>query len=88
MLAPQGLKVGDKIEFSDTADIRPGNRLPIRNIPVGTFINDVELIPGQGGKLARSAGSSVLLQTVEAGYGLLKLPSGEIRKVREKQEGL
>ncbi len=83
MLTPQGLKVGDNIEYSETADIKPGNRLPLSNVPVGSFINDVELVPGQGGKLARSAGNTVLLQNVEAGYALLKLPSGEIRKVRE-----
>ncbi len=83
ILAPQGIKVGDKVVFSETAEIHPGNRLPIANIPVGSFIHDVELIPGQGGKLARSAGSSVLLQNIEGGYAFLKLPSGEIRKVRE-----
>jgi large subunit ribosomal protein L2 len=69
--------------FDDTAEITPGNRLQIKFIPVGTTIHDVELIPGQGGKIARSAGNSVTLQTVEAGYALLKMPSGEIRKVRE-----
>jgi large subunit ribosomal protein L2 len=83
MLTPQKVKVGTKILFDDTAEITPGNRLQIKFIPVGTTIHDVELIPGQGGKIARSAGNSVTLQTVEAGYALLKMPSGEIRKVRE-----
>jgi large subunit ribosomal protein L2 len=83
MLSPIGLKKGNSVLYSDTADIRPGNRLPVRSIPIGTTIHDVELIPGQGGKIARSAGSSVTLQNIEAGYALLKMPSGEIRKVRE-----
>ncbi len=83
ILTPQGLKVGHKVEFSDTAEILPGNRLPIRSIPVGSFIHDIELIPGQGGKLARGAGSYATLQTIESGYALLKLPSGEVRKVKE-----
>ncbi len=83
IVTPIGLKVGDQVIYSETAEIHPGNRLSIANIPVGTIIHDVELIPGQGGKLARSAGSSVLLQNTEGGYAFLKLPSGEIRKVRE-----
>ena len=83
ILTPQGLKVGDKVIYSETADIAPGNRLQIKNIPVGSFIHDIELIPGQGGKIARSAGGYATLQTTEAGYALLKLPSGEIRKVRD-----
>lgn len=83
ILTPTGLKVGDQVLYSETAEIHPGNRLSIANIPVGTLIHDVELIPGRGGKLARSAGSSVLLQNTEGGYAFLKLPSGEIRKVRE-----
>lgn len=82
VLTPQGMKVGDKIMFADNADILPGNRLNIKNIPVGTFIHDIELIPGQGGRIARSAGSYAILQTVEAGYALLKMPSGEIRRVK------
>jgi large subunit ribosomal protein L2 len=83
ILTPAGLKVGDKVVYSETAEIHPGNRLSLANIPVGSFINDVELIPGRGGKLARSAGSAVLLQNIEGGYAFLKLPSGEIRKVRD-----
>lgn len=83
ILTPTGMKVGDSVLYSDTAEIHPGNRLPLSSIPVGSFIHDVEIIPGQGGKLARSAGSSVLLQNIEGGYAFLKLPSGEIRKVRD-----
>lgn len=83
ILTPQGMKVGGSIMHADAAEILPGNRLALQNIPVGTVIHDVELIPGQGGKIARSAGNHVTLQTVEAGYALLKMPSGEIRKVRE-----
>ncbi len=83
MLAPQGLKVGQKIMFSAGAEITPGNRLPISSIPVGTLIHDIEIVPGHGGTVARSAGNYAILQTIEAGFALLKLPSGEIRKVRE-----
>src|SRR6185436_14865744 len=83
ILTPQGLKVGDKVMYGEQAEILPGNRLALKNIPVGTLIHDIELIPGQGGRLARSAGAYATLQTTEAGYSLLKLPSGEIRKVRE-----
>jgi len=83
MLTPQGVKVGDKVMYGEGAEILPGNRLELKNIPVGTLIHDIELIPGQGGKIARSAGSYATLQTVEAGYALLKMPSSEIRKVRE-----
>lgn len=83
VLTPEGLTVGRKLMHGEDAEILPGNRLPLKNIPVGTLIHDVELIPGQGGRLARSAGGYVTLQNVEAGYALLKLPSGEIRRVRE-----
>lgn len=83
ILTPAGVKVGAEVMFSEKAEIHPGNRLPMSAIPIGTFVHDVELIPGHGGKVARSAGSSLLLQNVEGGYALLKMPSGEIRKVRE-----
>lgn len=83
ILTPQGVKVGSKVIFSDTAEIQPGNRLPVSAIPVGSLIHDVELIPGHGGKIARSAGSAITLQNVEGGYALLKMPSGEIRRIRE-----
>lgn len=82
ILAPVDLKVGDKVMYSETAEIHPGNRLSLQNMPVGTFVHDIELVPGKGGQMARSAGSYALLQTIDAGYALLKLPSGEIRKVR------
>src|SRR3989344_4151791 len=83
ILTQQGLKVGSQIVYSDTAYIFPGNRLLLKNIPVGSFVHDIELIPGAGGKVARSAGAYAILQTTEAGYALLKMPSGEIRKVRD-----
>lgn len=83
ILTPQGVKVGHTVMFSENAEIHPGNRLPMSHIPIGTQVHDVELIPGHGGKIARSAGSGLLLQNVEGGYALLKMPSGEIRKVRE-----
>jgi large subunit ribosomal protein L2 len=82
ILAPLGLKVGTMVMYSPTAEIQPGNRLPMENIPVGTFIHDIELMPGKGGQIARSAGAYALLQTMDSGYALLKMPSGEIRKVR------
>ena len=83
MLTPTGVKVGDKVMYGEGAEILPGNRLELKNIPVGTLVHDIELIPGQGGKIARSAGGYATLQTVEAGYALLKMPSSEIRKVRD-----
>jgi large subunit ribosomal protein L2 len=81
ILAPQGLKVGDKVVSGKTADIKPGNALPIENIPVGTLVHNVEIKPGKGGQLARSAGMSAQLMAKENGYGLIRLPSGELRKV-------
>ena len=81
ILAPQGLKVGDKVVSGATADIMPGNALPVENIPVGTLIHNVEIKPGRGGQMARSAGMSAQLMAKENGYGLIRLPSGELRKV-------
>ncbi|OGE91259.1 MAG: 50S ribosomal protein L2 [Candidatus Doudnabacteria bacterium RIFCSPHIGHO2_01_FULL_50_11] len=81
ILTPDGLKVGDEVVTSDTAPIKAGNRLPLAKIPIGTFVHDVELLPGAGGKMARSAGTYVTVQAVEENYILLKMPSGEIRKV-------
>ena len=81
ILAPNGLKVGDKVVSGPTADIMPGNALPIENIPVGTLIHNVEIKPGRGGQMARSAGMSAQLMAKENGYGLIRLPSGELRKV-------
>ena len=79
--APQGLKQGDRVESGPTADIKPGNNLPLRNIPVGTTIHAVELRPGGGAKLARSAGVGVQLLGREGDYATLRMPSGEIRRV-------
>jgi large subunit ribosomal protein L2 len=81
ILAPVGLKVGDKVVAGPTADIKPGNALPLVNIPVGTFIHNVELYPGKGGQLARAAGNAAQLMAKEGAYALLRLPSGELRNV-------
>ena len=81
ILAPVGLKVGDKVVAGPSADIKPGNALPLVNIPVGTFIHNVELYPGKGGQLARAAGNAAQLMAKENGYALLRLPSGELRNV-------
>ncbi len=81
ILAPKGLKVGDKVESSSTADIKAGNSLPLENIPEGTMVHNVELRPGKGGQLARSAGNAVQILGREGKYTLLKLGSGEVRKV-------
>ncbi|SHH50269.1 LSU ribosomal protein L2P [Thermosipho atlanticus DSM 15807] len=84
ILAPQGLKVGDTIQSGPDAEIKPGNALPLENIPVGTIVHNVEFIPGKGGQIARSAGSSCQLMAKEGNYALLKMPSGELRKVPVK----
>jgi large subunit ribosomal protein L2 len=81
ILAPARVKVGAKVESGPTADIRPGNALPLANIPTGTLIHNVELKPGRGGQMARSAGSGVQLVAKDEGYGVLRLPSGEMRRV-------
>jgi large subunit ribosomal protein L2 len=81
ILQPAGLKVGMKIMSGPEADILVGNALPIKNIPPGTLVHNVELKPGKGGQMARSAGSEARLISKEAGYALLKLPSGEVRRV-------
>ena len=81
ILAPVGLKTGDTIEAGANADIKAGNALPLVNIPTGTIIHNVELYPGRGGQLARSAGNAAQLMAKEGAYALLRLPSGEIRKV-------
>ena len=81
ILAPVGLKVGDEVVSSNTADIKPGNSLPLANIPAGTLVHNVELKPQKGGQLARSAGASVQLMAKEGNYATLKLPSGEMRLV-------
>lgn len=81
ILAPNGLKVGDVIYSGPASDIKVGNALPIKNIPVGTVIHNVELKPGKGGQLARSAGGSIQLMAKEGDYAQLRLPSGEVRMV-------
>ena len=81
ILAPQGLKVGDRLESGPGVDIRPGNALALANIPVGTIVHAVELRPGAGAKMARSAGTGVQLLAKEAGKATLRMPSGEIRMV-------
>ncbi|HUZ49508.1 MAG TPA: 50S ribosomal protein L2 [Candidatus Dormibacteraeota bacterium] len=81
ILAPLGLKVGDVIESGPAADIKVGNSLPIKNIPVGTVIHNIELRPGQGGKLVRSAGVSAQLMAKETEYSQVRMPSGEVRKI-------
>ena len=83
IIAPDGLKVGDVVEAGPAADIKPGNALPLVNIPTGTFIHNVELYPGRGGQLARAAGNAAQLMAKEGGYALLRLPSSELRKVPE-----
>ena len=82
ILAPSALKVGDVIESGVNADIKPGNALPLKNIPVGTVIHNVELQTGKGGQLVRSAGTSAQLMAKEGDYATLRLPSGEMRYVR------
>lgn len=81
ILAPKNLNVGDRISSGKGADIKPGNALPMRFIPVGTVVHNVELQPGGGGKMARSAGSSVQLVAKEGDYATLRLPSTEMRRV-------
>ena len=81
ILAPNGLKVGDTVVSGPSADIKAGNALPLANIPVGTFIHNVELYPGKGAQLARAAGIQAQLMAKENGYALIRLPSGELRNV-------
>jgi large subunit ribosomal protein L2 len=81
IIAPDGLKVGDKVVAGAGADIKPGNALPLENIPIGTFIHNVELYPGKGAQLARAAGIMTQLMAKENGLALLRLPSGELRNV-------
>lgn len=82
ILAPLGLKIGDKIESGVNADIKTGNCLPIKNIPVGTVIHNIELRPGQGGKLVRSAGGAAQLMAKEGEYAQVRMPSGEVRRIQ------
>ena len=84
ILAPQRLKAGDKVISADRADIKPGNAMPLKNIPVGTIVHNVELRAGKGGQLVRSAGCYAQVVGKDAGYVQLKLNSGELRIVREE----
>jgi large subunit ribosomal protein L2 len=88
ILAPQGVDVGDRLMSGERADIRPGNALPLRNIPVGTVVHAVELKPGGGAKMARSAGTSVQLVAKEGRMATLRLPSGEVRLVATACKGV
>lgn len=83
ILAPQKMKVGDVVMSGPQAEILPGNALPLKNIPVGTVVHNVELKPGAGGKMARSAGSSIQLAGKDGAYIQLRMPSGELRRVHE-----
>lgn len=80
ILAPVGLKVGDKVVSGEQADIKPGNSLPLSSIPVGTLIHNIEIYPGRGGQMVRAAGNLAQLMAKENGYALVRLPSGELRK--------
>ena len=82
IIAPVGLKAGDKIISSASADIKPGNCLPIANIPVGTVIHNIEMHPGKGAQLVRSAGTAAQLMAKENGDAQIRMPSGEVRIVR------
>lgn len=84
IIAPKGLKVGDTVESGPSADIKPGNALPLANIPVGTVIHNIELKPGKGGQLVRAAGAEAQLLGKEKGYAIIRLASGEMRMVREE----
>lgn len=81
ILAPKGLSLGDKIISDEKVEIKVGNAMRLKNITIGTLVHNVELIPGKGGQIGRSAGTSLQLLAKEAGFAHLKLPSGEVRKV-------
>lgn len=81
IIAPLGIKIGDKISAGKTAEIKSGNALPLASIPVGTVVHNVELTPGRGGQLARGAGVGAIVQAREGSYVHIKLPSGEVRKI-------
>lgn len=84
VIAPHGLKVGDEVVCQDQAEIKQGNRMKLKNIPVGTTIHNIEITPGGGGKMARGAGSASRVLAHEAGYTHLEMPSGEVRKVLQE----
>ena len=81
IIAPDKLKVGDKVQSGEKVDIRIGNAMPLKNIPIGTVIHNVEMKPGKGGQIGRSAGSSVNLLAIDSGKAIIKLNSGEIKNV-------
>ncbi|MEJ2149536.1 MAG: 50S ribosomal protein L2 [Chloroflexota bacterium] len=83
IIAPLGLQVGDTVMSGPKAEVRPGNALPIRNIPVGTTIHNIELYEGRGGQLVRAAGTSAQLLAKEGSYAQVRMPSGEVRMVRQ-----
>lgn len=83
ILSPEGLKVNDKVISGKNVEVQLGNALPLQAIPVGTIVHSVELTRGKGGQLARSAGTAAIIQAKEGGYAHLKLPSGEVRLIRE-----
>jgi large subunit ribosomal protein L2 len=87
ILAPDGLKVGYTVVSGEGADIRPGNAMALKSIPVGTMVHNIEIKVGRGGQMVRSAGGSAQLMARENGYAQIRLPSGEIRKVREECYG-
>jgi len=82
ILAPQRLKAGDKVVAGEKVDVKPGNAMPMKNMPVGTIIHNIEMKPGKGGQMARAAGTYAQLVGRDAGYALLRLSSGEVRMVR------
>ncbi len=84
ILHPVGLKVGDSVISGDRVDIKPGNAMPLMNMPVGTIVHNIEMKAGKGGQLVRSAGNSAQLMAKEGNYALLRLPSGEMRLVRKE----
>ncbi len=84
ILAPVGLQVGATVSAGVSAPPKPGNALPLSKVPLGTAIHNIELVPGAGGKVARAAGQQAILSNREAGYALVKMPSGEIRKINDK----
>lgn len=83
ILAPEGLKVGDKVTSGPSADVRVGNALPMSGMPLGTIVHNVELTPGRGGQMARGAGAGAIITARDSGFVHLKLPSGELRRVKE-----
>jgi large subunit ribosomal protein L2 len=81
ILAPEGLKVGTEVHSGEEADIKPANNLPLRKIPIGTMVHNIELYPGRGAQMVRAAGSAAQLMAKDSGKALLRLPSGEVRQV-------